>query len=164
MVALQIGDLKEFTKKLFIGETFDWFLVKEVNIVTFNTFTIDGTVRPGYYSKEELEEGRFEGHSAWKVLRPFCFSLIRGSRLPESLSVVLKLPSAQAERFLRECGSNWQPEQVGGLYLNIRYEDQKLHCVTGLSMNQFTLDRSLEREWDQMVQRFFKKAEIAYEL
>ena len=55
MVALRIEDMKVFTKKLFIGETFDRFLVREASIVTFNSFTIDGRVRQGYYSEEELE-------------------------------------------------------------------------------------------------------------
>ena len=45
MVALRIEDMKVFTKKLFIGETFDRFLVREASIVTFNSFTIDGRVR-----------------------------------------------------------------------------------------------------------------------
>ncbi len=163
MIALRISDLKQFTKKLFIGQTFDWFLVKEAVIVTFNSFSIDGRVRQGYYSEEELEAGKIEGLSAWRVLRPFCFSLIKGSRLPESFSIILKLPPSQAERFLRERNSSWLPEQVGGLFLNIRYEDQVLSCVTGLSMNQFTMDKTLDREWDDMVKAFLKREEIVFE-
>ena len=55
MIALKIEDLKTFTAQLFMGETFDHWLVREVNIVTFNSFTIDGRIRQGYYSDEELE-------------------------------------------------------------------------------------------------------------
>lgn len=163
MVALQISDIKQFTKKLFLLETFDWFLVKEASIVTFNTFTIDGAVRHGYYSDEELESGRIEQYSAWKVLRPFCFSLIKGNKLPESFSIVLKLPPDQTERFLKERCASWPPEQVGGLYLNIRYEGQNLSCITGVSLNQFTMDKTLEREWDDMIRAFLKKQQIPYE-
>ncbi len=163
MVALQISDLKQFTKKLFIGETFDWFLVKEAVIVTFNTFTIDGAVRHGYYSDEELEAGRIEQYSAWKMLRPFCFSLIKGNKLPESFSIILKLPPDQTERFLRERCASWTMVQVGGLYLNIRYEDHMLSCVTGTSLNQFTMDKTLEREWDDMIRAFLKKEQIPFE-
>ncbi len=36
MVALRIQDLKEFTKKLFIGETFDKWMVREASVVTYN--------------------------------------------------------------------------------------------------------------------------------
>ena len=38
MLALKICDVKQFTRQLFIGETFDSFLVKEASVVTFNTF------------------------------------------------------------------------------------------------------------------------------
>ena len=163
MVALQISDIKAFTKKLFLGETFDWFLVKEATIVTFNSFTIDGAVRHGYYSDEELEAGRIEQYSAWKVLRPFCFSLIKGNKLPESFSIILRLPPDQTERFLKERCASWTPEQVGGLYLNIRYEDHVLNCITGVALNQFTMDKTLEREWDDMIRAFLKKQQIPYE-
>ena len=47
MIALKIEDLKTFTAQLFMGETFDHWLVREANIVTFNSFTIDGRIRQG---------------------------------------------------------------------------------------------------------------------
>ena len=72
MIALKIEDLKTFTAQLFMGETFDHWLVREANIVTFNSFTIDGRIRQGYYSDEELEKNRIEELSSWKALRPFC--------------------------------------------------------------------------------------------
>lgn len=163
MVALRIADMKAFTKKLFIGETFDRFLVREATIVTFNSFSIDGKVRHGFYSDEELEEGKIEAYSSWKALRPFCFSLIKGSKLPESFAIVFKLPPENVERFLKDRGSSWLPEQVGGLFINVRYEEKVLSCITGLSMNQFTMDRTLEREWDDSIKAFLKKEEIAFE-
>ena len=91
MIALKIEDLKTFTAQLFMGETFDHWLVREVNIVTFNSFTIDGRIRQGYYSDEELEANRIEELSSWKSLRPFCYSLIKGKKLPESFQIKLHL-------------------------------------------------------------------------
>ena len=163
MVALRISDLRQFTKQLFLGDTFDKFLVKEATIVTFNTFTIDGTVRHGYYSDEELEASRIEQYSAWKVLRPFCFSLIRGNKLPESFSIILKLAPEDTGNFLKKRCSSYAPEAVGGLYLNLRYEEQVLHCVTGIALNQFLMDKTLEREWDDAVRTFLKRAELPFE-
>lgn len=163
MVALQIDDLKLFTKQLFIGETFDSFLVREAEIVTFNRFTIDGKVRQGYYSDDELEIKRIERFSSWKTLRPFCFSLIKGSRLPESFLIVLQMPPAGMEKFLTGGSLNFPAEQVNGLYINVRYEDQKLLLVTGTSVSQFTMDKSLDREWDAAVKQFLKNKQIAFE-
>ncbi|MEF9953981.1 MAG: DUF5721 family protein [Clostridium sp.] len=163
MVALKIAELKEFTKRLFVGEVFDTFLVREANITTFNSITIDGKIRHGYYSDEELELGKIERFSSWKVLRPFCFSLIKGSKLPESFFIVLQLPPSGVEHFLADKNIKFLPELVNGLYMNIRYDDQILTCITGTSVDQFTLDKTLDREWDEAVKNFLKKHEIAFE-
>lgn len=163
MIALKIEDLKAFTKQLFIGDTFDTFLVREANIVTFNSFSIDGKVRTGYYSEEELEQERIERFSAWRVLRPFCFSLIKGSKLPESFMIVFQPAPDVTERFLADKGIPYPAGEVNGLYMNIRYEEQNLTCITGTSVNQFTLDKTLDREWDEAVRQFLKKKGIIFE-
>ena len=46
--------------------------------------------------------------------------------------------------------------------MNIRYEDGELFCVTGTSVNFFTLDKSLETEWDEAVKGFLKEHQIPY--
>lgn len=75
MIALKIEDLKTFTAQLFMGETFDHWLVREANIVTFNSFTIDGRIRQGYYSDEELEKNRIGGAFFLESPAPFCLIL-----------------------------------------------------------------------------------------
>ena len=157
MVALKIEEQKNFTAGLFIGEIFDEFLVREAEITTFNRFTIDGHVQPGYYSAEELEENKIEEYSAWKAVRPFCFSLIKGKRLPESFRIVFLLPPKGRDRFVAEHVPGMSPDQVGGLYVNVQYENHEMTCVTGTSMKLFTLDKTLEREWDESMKLFLKK-------
>lgn len=161
MVALKIEDQKTFTAGLFIGTMFDSFLTREASIVTFNSFTVDGRVRQGYYSDEELEQNQIEEYSAWKSIKPFCFSLIKGNRLPESFRIVFLLAPGARERFVTSRTLEILPEQVGGLYMNIQYENGVMSCVTGTSLNVFTMDKSLEREWDEGVKQFFKKQGIA---
>ena len=78
MVALKIEDLKGFTSKLFVGDVFDQWLLREATITTFNVFTIDGRIRHEYYTKQEMEENSIGRLSPWKTIRPFCFSLVIG--------------------------------------------------------------------------------------
>lgn len=162
MVAFQIEDIKIFTQKLFLGTDFDKFLVKEVNIVTFNRFTIDGHICQGFYSQEErekLEPGEF---SSWGLLRPVCFSLIKGKKLPGSFRIDLQAAPEEVEKFLQTCQMPaMDAQQINGLYLQIRYEDGKLSCITGTSLAFFTLDKAIETEWDGVVGRFFKEKGIA---
>ena len=90
MVALEIEDIKGFTSDLFVGTKFDSFLLKEARFVTFAVFDIDGKVREDYYTREEREEGKIGEYSAWSALKPVCYFLIKGKRLPGSFKLVFK--------------------------------------------------------------------------
>ena len=46
----------------------------------------------------------------------------------------------------------------------LKYDGQKLQCITGTAMNLFTMDKSLDQAWDTMVQKFFAQKEIAFEI
>ena len=162
MIALNIEEMKPFTTKLFVGEVFDRFLVKEASVTTFNTFTIDGTVRSGYYSREEQEEMKIGQLSTWAMMKPFCFSLIKGKRLPISFRIILQMSKEGTERFLASRQIPFTSDQVKGLYINIRYEEDKLICVTGTSVSVFTLDKTLDGEWDQAFKGFLKRNEIPF--
>ena len=160
MIALKAEDVKSFTSRLFIKEDFDSFWVRELNIVTYNSFTMDGHIRSGYYTEEEREEQRIGEFSSWRQLRPFCFSLIKGKKLPESFKIVLQLPAGQTERFASKSGTGISGDQIQGLYLNIRYEEGELYCITGTALKFFTLDKALEVQWDESVREFFRSRQI----
>lgn len=163
MVALKIDEMGAFTRHLFVGETFDRFLLREAEVVTYNAFHIDGHIRMGYYSDEELEEKKIEDFSSWSVIRPICFLLIKGKKLPGSFAITLQMPPDGVEKFINSSGLPLNSGQVNGLYVNIRYENGELYCVTGTSLNFFTLDKSLEQEWDESVKRFLKNHQIVYQ-
>lgn len=162
MISVKIEDMKSFTSKLFVGEVFDQFLVKEASISTYNTFTIDGTIKGGYYSQEEMEERNIGALSAWSAIKPFCFSLIKGKRLPGSFRIIMLMPEDGTERFLASRNIGLARDQVKGLYVNIRYEEEKLTCVTGTSVSVFTLDKTLDDEWDQGFKGFLKNNQIPF--
>lgn len=156
MVALKVEDVRAFTSKLFVKEDFDRFLVKEIHIVTFNSFTIDGHINQGYYSDEEVKEDGALPFSTWKMLKPICFSLVKGKKLPVSFRIILSLAPGDVEKFACGLGTGISPDQIQGLYLNIRYEDGALYCVTGTSVDFFTLDKTLETEWDNTVKNLMR--------
>lgn len=160
MIALKVEDLKLFTSQLFVGEIFDPFLVREVVITTFNTFTINGNIKKGYYSEEQEQE--IPLMSFWKTLKPFCFSLIKGKRLPESFQIQFQLSPQQLAAFLHTSSLGTLAEQIQGLHLAVRYDKGELICVTGVSLNIFTMDKSLEQEWDSWVTKFLKDNKIAF--
>ena len=162
MRALKIEELRGFTTKLVVRDTFDGLCVREARVATFSSFSIDGRIRPGYYTKDEREAEGIREYASWRMLRPFCFSLIKGKRLPGSFHIDFSLGPEATAAFAEETGGNWRPEMVKGLYLGVRYENGELWCVTGLSLEGFTMDRSLEYRWDEAVKTFLRKNEIAF--
>lgn len=161
MILLSISEVKEFMSKLLLSDTFDSFLFIEGEIVTFNTFSINGYLQKDFFDKDMIPE---RNYSLWKELREYCFSLIRGKRTPLRFKFVFGLSEPNIEKLLRQQGLSFTPQDVQGLYLNISYDGHSLRCVTGTSMNLFTLDKSLEEAWDKMVQKFFMQKEISFEL
>lgn len=157
MIALRIEEIKEFTSGLFLGTIFDCFLLREATVITFNTFSIDGHIKQGYYSERELEENQIEDLSAWAVIKPICFSLLKGKKLPGSFQITLQLCPADMEEFLLRSQVGLAAEQIGGLYINIRYEEGSLYCVTGTSLKVFTLDKAIEIEWDEYIRIFLRQ-------
>ena len=101
--------------------------------------------------------------SSWKMIRPYCFSLIKGKKLPGSFQIVLQMPPQAVDKFVTGHQLPLKADQVNGLYLNIRYEEGKLFCVNGTSVSIFTLDKTLDMEWDQAVRSFLKKNEIIFQ-
>ena len=160
--SFQIQDLKDFMKKLLILDTFDTFLVSEVTVTTFATFHVDGSFHADYFSDAETETLPAEqsGYALWKRVRPFFWELIKGKNTPLSFQIVFRLAPHNVESLIRQSGLSIQPSDVDGLFLNMRYDGSSLNCISGASLRIFTLDKSLEHAWDEMLGRFFKKKAI----
>ncbi len=161
MIALELTKVKESMAKLLLSDSFDNFLLIQAEIVTFNTFTIDGYLKKEFYDEDSRPEREY---SLWKELREHCYSVIKGSRTPLRFSIVLGLSEDNTEKLLTQQELPYKTTDVKGLYLNIRYDGEKLICTTGTSMNLFTMDKTLEQTWDKMAQKFLVQKGIEVEV
>ncbi len=157
MLALKIPDTKSFMNKLLAGDTFDTFLFSEGTVTTFTTFSIDGTWHGDYFSDEE------NSSLTWKLIRPILFQIIKGKNTPINMRIVLKLADHNVESLLRNSEVSLLREQVDGLYLNLSYSKGEVVLTTGTSLKIFTMDKSLDRVWDDMVRKFLAGKGIAAE-
>lgn len=164
MIALQIADIKTFMKKLLLSESFDRFLLLEGSITTFNTFRIDGTLHPAYYTAEEQEQLQQRSLSFWSELRPFCLELIKGKKTPLAFRFTFQLAAPNVQRLLLQTGISIPADQIRGLLLNLHYDGHSLSCTTGTSLTIFTLDKKLDHAWDDMIQKYFHQQEIPFEI
>lgn len=158
MIALELQDTKDFMNKLLLSPAFDHFCVVEATIVTYQTVAIDGKTNKSYYDDED-PEGQLP-YNTWAKIKPFCVQLIKGRRTPLSFRITLTLSPDNIANVLHSIHSDLSPQQVQGLLLNLKYDGTKTTCITGISLSTFTLDKSLEQEWDALAVKFFKKNQI----
>ena len=159
MVAFSLPKIKELTSHLLLLDTFDNFSFIEGEIMTFNTFKIDGFIQKDFFDTDaDLPE-----YSPWKNVREYCFSLIKGKRTPLSFRFIFSLSSKNIRQLTEQSGLPLRPEEVRGLYLNIHYDGAKLSCVTGTSFKSFNMDKTLEHGWDEMVEKFLRQKGIEFE-
>ncbi len=166
MIALSILNIKEFMHILLRTDAFDSFLLAEGSITTYMAWMLDGHSHADFFSPEDepYPLAAQEAYIPFSLVRPACFELIKGKRTPSSFKFVFLLSSENQRRTIASIQNSFAPEDVTGMYLNLKYQDKRLLCTTGISCKVFSMDKSLGQGWDDMVQRFFKKHKIAYEL
>jgi len=162
MVALKIEEVKPFMAKLLTNTIFDDFILKEMEIQTFTSFYISGQFFESFFSKEELEERGGETFVLWKEVRNIALTVIRGNKTPLSMKIVFQLPKSASEELINSLGGKVRKEDVGGLFMNIRFEKNELHIITGTAIKTFTMDKTLEREWDVWVKKFLNSQNICF--
>ena len=159
MIALKLTDIKDFMNKLLRSETFDHFLLQEAVIHSGASYVIDGHLNKEFYNQEELEELGLEQFRflPFSMLRNNCFDLIKGRKTPTSFKFIFLLSPENLRR------TSFTENDITGIFLNLKYQNQLLTLTTGVSYTIFTPDKTLELQWDSLVQKFLKQNEISYE-
>ena len=147
MVALRVNNIKQFMALLFNGTAFDNFLLVEGDVSTSIDYHLDGKINMSFYTDEELEELKVEEYQTWGASKSIVTQMIKGKRLPVSMKFVLKKAGQGDITYL----------------LNIRFENNNLLLVTGISRAVFTLDKNGEKEWDDNMSGFLKRSGIDFE-
>ncbi|MDO5136714.1 MAG: DUF5721 family protein [Eubacteriales bacterium] len=165
MLALKISDIRDFTNKLFIQETFDAFWLCQARISTYSLFSIDGRLDREFFDSDELEllDRTKRTHALWKEVKPHCFSIIRGKRAPRSFRIVFQLSSQKTTAAIKAAGFGVDVQTIHGLFLNLSYKNKMLLCTTGVSLDAFLPGKELEQLWDSMILDFFRQNQILFE-
>lgn len=161
MVFLKINDMKGFTSLLLVKDTFERMELVEGTIKTHSTFVIDGQKNASYYA--DTDEEPENEYNTWEKLRPVCYEIIKGKQLPIYFKFVFRLDKDRTGRLLSGL-PDYKPEDVAGLFLNIKYEDGILSLTTGTSLKIFTLDKSLDKAFDHFTTGFLTENSIDYSI
>lgn len=165
LIHLKILEVRNFMEKLLLEHSFDNFLLLEASIHTGNLFFIDGHRNPDFYTKEEYESltGTEYALTPWKQLRHFCYEIIKGTKTPSQFKITFQLSKKDTAVFLKQTESSFLLEEIEGLFFHLKYDGSSLSCITGTSYRIFSLDKSLDRLWDQKVQSLLNLLEISFD-
>lgn len=174
MISLKILDVKQFMNLLLLDKVFDQFLLSEASISMASTYVIDGHIVKGFYSESELndlkEEAQAEGRifsekmERFSKVKPICLSIIKGKKTPNSFKFVFCLSDENTEKFLNSFDSSFNKNDIGNLSLNIKYDSTGLFATTAVSLNIFSMDKSINSAWDEMIKKFFTSNNINYDV
>ena len=164
MISIKIENNRDFTRKLFIEDVFDDFYLNKAEFVTNCRFEVDGELMMNFFDEEEQKSLSLEGRRfcLWKELKPFCYQIIKGRRAPLSFRILLSASARIPEcRTLLE--NAVETGVVSGFVLKFEFINKEILGATGVSLNSFSLDRSLEHEWDELVPQILSSHEILFE-
>lgn len=153
MLAFTIHDTKAFMALLLKGTAFDAFRFHQGELTTFVSFVIDGKRNPDFYDAAEKEAG-LSRYVRWEEMRPIVFQLIKGHKLPKQIKLVFALPEEKLVHL----------PNVSAAFLNILFKNNTLLCTTAISQQNFSLDKSSEKLWEEYILKFFRKHEIPIEI
>lgn len=160
MIVLRMEDMKDFTTKLLLRNTFDTFCLSKASITTGTTLNLDGHINKSYYDDiDTKDEYATRTYAYWSECKELAFSRIKGKRLPLSFQFVM-VANEQVTATLCARSNQYTPEQIAGLFLNIQYDGTTITCITGTSLHTFTLDKTMEQIWDQYIIEFFERNDI----
>ena len=171
MRSFEITEVKKFMAALLTDTVYDNFLVTDLKMIGAAGWIFDGRRNKEFYDDDEFSALPEKDYVLWSEIRGIVFNMIKGSKQPLSLTITFKLNTKNTERTVADCGTRIPQENVGGIFLNIRYDREKpsqteqtqkntngsLQVTTGTSLKSFYMDRSLDNAWDEYAERFLKK-------
>ena len=158
MILLNISEIKYAMTQFLLRDSFDEFYLEQADVVTFAKLTLWGKRNPNWYDEKPDTEWVY-----WQELKPVVFSYIKGDRTPVMMRISLKASPQLGEKLLQNSGvlAQYDAERPD-LNLQIRYENNALAVVTGITRRQFSLDKQMEFAWDGAVKQYFREIGIAF--
>ena len=173
MKAFLIPETGDFMRKLLLQSVFDKFELVEGELVTKMSWSIDGSIRKEFFDDSGMNEtdGTDDSEDAaalrryclWGEVKPIVYEMIKGKKLPVRFSFVLRLSDENTRWLLEKHQLTQLSGLVSGLFLNIRYQNRKLSCTTGLAYRSFVMDKSLDKIWDETAAQYLRQNHIASE-
>lgn len=154
MLAFQIDHVKEFMSLLLKSSLFDSFEVRQAFVQTFTSFEIKGILDKEFFTLDEQEQLN-RNYCLWSEVRPILFQLIKGNKLPKTIKIIFSASQEKTEKI---------SDQASALFLNIIFDHGQIHCTTGSAQKTFSLDKTIDYQWDESILAFLRSKSIDFTL
>ena len=161
MIYIKINNLKDFTAKLLAGTTFDQLELVEAQIMTHSTFSINGKTNEAFF--DDSADTPENTYNKWSLLRPICYEIIKGRSLPTFFKIVMRMDESFVQKITSQT-EGYTGTDIDGLFINIRYENGALSITTGTSLKTFTLDKTLEKNYDRFILDYLEQNSIDFSI
>lgn len=170
MNLIEIKDNKKFMKALLMESVFDSFAFEEADITTYNHFYIDGHLVPAFYEQDNQDLALDESNtvsttrqefSVWENIRPICFQLMKGKRLPVQFKIVLHAPQDIVNTLLADETCSVSNDLLKALVITIKFNGSSTSCVSATAFYSFVMDKSMDLLWDQWLSKFIAMSDFA---
>ena len=79
------------------------------------------------------------------------------------MKVVFYLSRENKLRLIHRVGGDWKENDVSQFCLNMKYENGEMILTTGVAYSIFTMDHTMQEQWDYDLKKYLKYYEIEYE-
>ena len=139
MLALTLDEsqVRGFMNRLLKEELFDAFEVRSVEINALTRVDVSGEL-----------SGDSRTFATWAQLRPLVVAIIKNHQMPRYLKIIFSYAAETVSSI---------HQNASALFLNLVYESGGLHFTAATAQKLFSLDKSLDEEWEKYVNSFFSR-------
>ena len=80
------------------------------------------------------------------------------------MKAVFRLSETNTEKVAAKLGVNDAAEKDYGLFFNLKFENNEVNIVTGVSVTDFLISKELGNLWDEDLLKFLKYYQLAVEM
>lgn len=146
MILLNLPNVKSAMNSLLASESFDSFVVHEIQLTNDIGLTVKGNMKE------------------YSTIRPIVLEAVKKRETPSNMRFILSLSPENIEKTVKSIDTDTDPALISGMYINIAYNNGVLNLTTGISYTTFMKDIFLEKEWDRLVPIFLSKQGIEYNM
>lgn len=160
MITLQADETKQFMRCLLKTDAFDNFLLYSLSIDTLYNLSVDGAINQAYLSTEQKEIYDEQSYVTYTQVKAFLTDTLKQSHTPTGMKITFILNKKSTEDIQRRILGDSILLPIQGFLINVVFDGTVVRVTTGTNYATFTLDKSIERTFDDMIKQFFIKNEI----